>query len=102
MSTPYSAIEHDVQGNIEADVDTVNIPSPADLAFFDHLLYTDDPELIRSIVLEECRLGVYDTETMMRLLMEFGAVALPERVSAPIPSVSRSDPFRPVSQGRGV
>jgi hypothetical protein len=33
---------------------------------------------------------------------EFGAVALPERVTGPIPSVSRSDPFRPVSQGRGV
>jgi hypothetical protein len=33
---------------------------------------------------------------------EFGAVALPERVTAPIPSVSRSDPFQPVSQGRGV
>jgi hypothetical protein len=33
---------------------------------------------------------------------EFGAVALPERRTAPIPSVSRSDPFQPVSQGRGV
>jgi hypothetical protein len=33
---------------------------------------------------------------------EFGAVALPERVTAPIPSVSRSDPFQPVSQGRGA
>jgi hypothetical protein len=33
---------------------------------------------------------------------EFGAVALPERVSAPVPFVSRSDPFQPVSQGRGV
>ena len=33
---------------------------------------------------------------------EFGAVALPERVTAPIPSVSRSVPFQPVSQGRGV
>jgi hypothetical protein len=33
---------------------------------------------------------------------EFGAVRLPERVTGTIPSVSRSDPFQPVSQGRGV
>ncbi len=33
---------------------------------------------------------------------EFGPVALPERVTAPIPSVSRSEPFQPIlSQADG-
>jgi len=42
-------------------------------------------------------------ELMSRIARhEFGAVALPERRTAPIPSVSRSDPFQPVSQGKGV
>jgi hypothetical protein len=141
MSTPYSAIEHDVQGNIEADVYTVNILD--DVTLDARIIPSEEYER-RSTSAWQAKLNaaptardnrrtiirdwldqVYDADHAIYLsrlfklhigsyrgssyelmahaaAVEFGAVALPERRTAPIPSVSRSDPFQPVSQGRGA
>jgi hypothetical protein len=140
MTTSYSAIEHDVQGNIEADLDVVNIlewdenvtdigikPAPLGQreAFLARQPDYENPRDVKQAIIHDWLTSSYDAETAVYWLIafkllrspyrgtpyevmcraaraEFGAVALPERVSAPIPSVSRSDPFQPVSQGRGV
>jgi hypothetical protein len=137
MSTPYSAIEHDVQGNIKTNLDAVNITILDDITL-DATIVDSDAYERRSTSAWQAKLNaaptardnrrtiirdwldqVYDADHAIYLFRlfklhigayrgssyelmahaacsEFGAVELPERVTAAIPSVSSSKPFAPV------
>lgn len=138
MSTPYSAIEPYVQGNIKTDLSSVNIlddvtldariiPSPdyerrSTSAWQAKINAAPDSSVTLHAILNEWLTGCYDEEIAvgwlyaLRLLpwpqeadcyevmcnitfFELGPVALPERSTAPIPSVSSREPFAPVDGG---
>ncbi len=124
MSTPYSAIEPYVQGNIEADLDVVNIstdpegfevvplgldhgPVEQKRDLFAKFNAAPTPRDNRRTIIRDWLDQVYDADHAIYLfrlfklhigayrgssydlmahaaVTEFGAVALPERVTAPI------------------